>query len=86
MDKVRIGIIGLGFMGTTHFRIYRDLPNAQIMAIADVDSAKRQGNISKVCGNIGGGDNSIPLDLTGIKTYASGLELINDPNVDIEDI
>ena len=86
MSKVRIGIIGLGFMGSTHFRIYRSLPNAEIVALADVDPAKRIGDISKVNGNIGNDDNSIPLDMTGVTTYENGFDLINDPDVDMVDI
>ena len=84
--KVRVGIIGLGFMGTTHYGIHKSNPKAEITAIADVDAAKRKGDIRKVIGNIGGGDNSKPMDLTGIKTYADGMDLINDPNVDVVDI
>ena len=73
MDKVRIGLVGLGFMGSTHFRVYRDfVPNAQVVAVADVDPVKRTGDISSVKGNIGNDDNSIPLDFTGIKVYSNG--------------
>ena len=86
MKKIGIGLIGLGFMGSTHFRIYQAMGNAQVTALADVDAAKRRGDISKVVGNIGNADNSQPLDLTGIKVYESGLDLINDPAVDIVDI
>ena len=86
MDKVRIGLIGLGFMGSTHFRIYEAMKDAQIVALADVDANKRKGDISKVVGNIGNADNSQPLNMEGIKTYESGFDLINDPNVDVVDI
>jgi predicted dehydrogenase len=85
-DKVRIGLIGLGFMGSTHFRIYKDLPDAQIVAVADIDPARRQGDISTVSGNIGNADNSIPLDLTGIKSYADGFEMIRNEELDMVDI
>ncbi|MEI8244899.1 MAG: Gfo/Idh/MocA family oxidoreductase [Lentisphaerota bacterium] len=84
--KVKIGIVGLGFMGTTHYGIYKSNSKAEVAAIADVDAAKRKGDIRKVIGNIGGGDNSKPLDLNGIKTYADGMDLINDPDVDVVDI
>ena len=86
MGKVRIGLIGLGFMGSTHFRIYEELEDAQIVALADVDPRKRAGDVSSVIGNIGNADNSVPLDMTGIKTYESGYDLINDPDVDVVDI
>jgi len=86
MKKLGIGVIGLGFMGSTHFRIYQAMDNAQVTALADVGAAKRRGDISKVVGNIGGGDNSKPLNMEGIHVYESGLDLINDPAVDIVDI
>ena len=86
MEKVRIGLIGLGFMGSTHFRIYQELENAQLVALADIDPRKRAGDVSSVIGNIGNADNSQPLDMTGITTYESGYDLINDPNVDVVDI
>ena len=86
MAEVKIGIIGLGFMGSTHWRIYKAMKGARIVALADVDAAKRKGDISKVVANIGGGDNSQPLDLTGVTVYKSALELIADPSVDIVDI
>ncbi|OGV56559.1 MAG: hypothetical protein A2X49_06700 [Lentisphaerae bacterium GWF2_52_8] len=86
MKELKIGLIGLGFMGTTHFRIYKGLKNARIAGIADIDPAKLSGDISKVVGNIGGGDNSVPLELAGIKTCASGMDLINDPEIDMVDI
>ena len=84
--KARIGIIGLGFMGTTHWGIYKGLKNACITAVADVDAKKRAGDVSSVVGNIGDGDNSKPLDLTGVTVYESGLALISDADVDIVDI
>lgn len=86
MKHVKVGIIGFGFMGTTHWGVYRGLGNAKVVAIADVDPAKRGGDISKVVGNIGGGDNSKPLDLTGVKTYAEANDLIADPEVEIVDV
>ena len=53
MKEVKVGLIGLGFMGSTHWRIYEALPNVKVVALADVDAAKRAGDVSKVVGNIG---------------------------------
>ncbi len=86
MKKVRIGLVGLGFMGTTHWRIYREMKGVEIVALADVDVAKRRGDVSKVVGNIGGGDNSRPLDLAGVTVYESALALIANADVDIVDV
>ena len=86
MKEVKIGIVGFGFMGTTHWGIYKEIQNARVSAIADVDPAKRRGDISKVVGNIGGGDNSKRVDLSGVKVYKDAMELIADGDVDIVDI
>ncbi len=37
MEKVRIGIIGLGNMGLNHLRVYLNNPSVLIVAICDVD-------------------------------------------------
>lgn len=84
--KVRVGIIGFGFMGTTHYNIYRENTGVEVAAIADVDLKKRQGDVSAVVSNIGGGDNSRPIDLNGVHVYADGMELIADPAIDLVDI
>ena len=84
--KVNVGIIGLGFMGTTHWGVYKGLKNARITAIADVDAKKRRGDISAVVGNIGGGDNSKPLDLTGVAVYEDAFALMSNADVDVVDV
>ena len=86
MKEVKVGLVGLGFMGTTHWGIYKGLKGVRITALADVDAAKRKGDISKVVGNIGGGDNSKPLDLSGVTVYGSAAEMIASADVDIVDI
>lgn len=85
-DKVKVGIVGLGFMGTTHFGIHRELGKSEIIAVSDVDEKKLSGDWSSVIGNIGGGDNSRPVDLNGIKKYRDTMELIVDPDIEMVDI
>lgn len=84
--KVKVGLIGFGFMGTTHFDIYKNSGKAVVTALADIDPAKRAGDIRSVVGNIGGGDNSRPVDLSGIRVYDDGMDLIRDPGVELVDI
>ena len=86
MKQVKVGIIGLGFMGTTHWGVYKGLKNAKIVALADVDAKKRKGDISAVVGNIGGGDNAKPLDLTGVTVYEDAFALVSNADVDVVDI
>ena len=83
---VNIGIVGLGFMGTTHWGVYKGIKNARVAAMADVDVKKRRGDVSAVVGNIGGGDNSKPLDLAGVNVYESAAALIANPAVDVVDV
>jgi predicted dehydrogenase len=85
-SKVKVGIIGLGFMGSTHFRIHQQLGKSELVAVSDVDEKKIRGDWSSVVGNIGDIDNSLPVDLTGIQTYSDPMDLIADPNVDMVDI
>ena len=86
MKDVKIGLIGFGFMGTTHWGVYKGINGAKVVAIADLDAAKRRGDISKVVGNIGGGDNSKPVDLTGVTVFSDALKLIREADVDVVDI
>ncbi len=85
-NKVKIGIIGLGFMGTTHFQIHQKLGKSEIIAVADVDEKKLTGDWSDVVGNIGDFDYSKPINMDGIKTYSNAMDLINNPDVEMVDI
>lgn len=42
MSGVRIGVVGLGHMGKEHTRVVASLPEAQLVAVADVDAATRE--------------------------------------------
>ncbi|HVW01326.1 MAG TPA: Gfo/Idh/MocA family oxidoreductase [Planctomycetaceae bacterium] len=81
---VRIGIIGIGFMGMTHFEGARRLKGAKVTAIATRDAKKRSGDWSSIQGNFGprGGQ----VDMSKITAYADHRELINDPKIDLVDI
>ena len=37
MDKLRVGLIGLGFIGSLHCRIYAENPCVELVAVADVN-------------------------------------------------
>ncbi len=86
MAKMRIGLVGLGFMGLTHYERYRKMANAEVVAIADVSPAKRAGDVSAIRGNVDTGDKPCHLDFSAIKVYDNGFDLIANPDVDIVDI
>lgn len=73
-------------MGTTHFRIHKQLGKSEIIAVADVDERKIKGDWSSVVGNIGDSDNTKPVDMTGIAVYTDAMELIANPEIEMVDI
>lgn len=81
---VNIGIVGLGFMGYTHFTAAERLRGGKITAIATRDAKKRAGDWTGIQGNFGprGGK----VDLSKVRTYSDYHELINDPSIDLVDI
>ncbi len=40
MDRVRVGVIGLGTWGRTHLDTYRDHPAVELVALCDLDEAR----------------------------------------------
>src|SRR3989304_1759132 len=82
---VRVGIIGLGFMGYTHFKVYKDTPNARVVAICDANDAKLKGDWSSIAGNIGE-PSAAQVDLADIRTYKRPEDLMSDKGVDVVDI
>ena len=63
---IRVGIIGLGFMGKMHFRCYQATKDVKVAAICDIDENKFK-SVSGTAGNIAGAEQ--PLDLTGVEVY-----------------
>jgi predicted dehydrogenase len=39
-DRLKVGVIGLGFFGSRHARVYADHPAATLAAVADLDPAR----------------------------------------------
>jgi predicted dehydrogenase len=42
-QPLRLGVIGLGYFGERHARIYRDLPQAELVAVCDKDGKRATG-------------------------------------------
>ena len=80
-----IGIIGLGFMGMTHFEGAKGVHDGRVVALATRSEKKRRGDWSDIQGNFGP-RGSAQTDLTGVATYAEYDELLADPNVSLVDI
>ncbi len=81
---VRIGIVGVGFMGRIHFLASRRLTGAAVTAICSRDSAKRAGDWRNTRGNFGPEPGQV--DLTGVKAYERFDDMLADPDIDLIDI
>jgi len=82
---IRVGVVGIGFMGKMHFGVHQAGRKSKVVAIADVNKAKLEGDWSSIAGNIDD-PSAKGVDLTGIKAYAKAEDLIKDPDVDLVDI
>jgi predicted dehydrogenase len=49
MNKLRIGVVGVGHIGSSHARLYAEIPTAELAAIYDIDLA-RANSIAKKLG------------------------------------
>jgi predicted dehydrogenase len=84
MEMVRIGIVGLGFMGMIHFLAARKLQGAGVEAICSRDETKLAGDWRSIKGNFG--PRGEMMDLSGIRKYRSLADLLADPNIDLIDV
>jgi predicted dehydrogenase len=81
---IRIGIVGIGFMGMIHYLAARKLKGAKVAAICSRDSKKLSGDWRGIQGNFGPPGEK--MDLGNIKKYPSLNGLVADPDIDLIDI
>lgn len=83
---LRIGLVGLGFMGRTHLENYVRLEAEglaiKVVALCDIDPEKLEGNA--VAGNIDTGDSAIDFSLYA--KYTSVSEMIEKEQLDYVDL
>ena len=81
---VRVGLVGIGFMGMIHYLAYRRAAGAKVTAICSGDAKKRAGDWRGIQGNFGPPGEQ--MDLSGVTAYAKFDELLADPKIDLIDI
>lgn len=81
---MNIAVAGLGFMGLTHLKAWRQLNTARLAAVMDMSEARLTGDLSSVGGNLG--VTGEKLDFSNVRTYRSLRELLADPEIDAVDI
>ena len=81
---IRIGIVGIGFMGMIHYLAARNLKGAKVTALCSRDPKKLAGDWRSIRGNFGPPGEM--MDLGSIKKYDRPEKLLADPDIDLIDI
>lgn len=80
---IRIGIVGIGFMGMIHYLAARKLRGAKVVAICSRDEKKLAGDWRDIKGNFG--PRGEMMDLSGVKKYRTLDEMLRDSEIDLID-
>ncbi len=81
---MRIAVLGLGFMGSTHIKAMRTLPKVTLSAICSNNAAALEGDMSGIQGNLGGPGER--FDFSQVRKYREVAAALADPDVDAVDI
>ena len=76
---LRVGIIGMGFMGSMHWRCWQSIPEARVAAICDIEPG-RLANQGGVAGNIAGAER--PSDFSEAASFTSAAEMFANVELD----
>ena len=68
MKKIRVGVVGVGHIGSNHARLYREIPSAEFTALYDVDPGRASAIAKK-------------YDVTAAKSLPEFTELIDAASV-----
>jgi predicted dehydrogenase len=80
---LRVGIIGLGFMGKMHFRCWNALDEAKVVAICDIDPTRFVSSAG-TAGNIAGAEQA--LNFEGVQFFTDAAEMLASVALDVVSI
>lgn len=81
---VEIGIVGMGFMGMTHYRGAKKVKGGKVTALCTRDRKKLKGDWRGIGGNFG--DPGGIEDLSKVRTYERIEDLLADPRIEMVDV
>lgn len=81
---LRVGIVGIGFMGWIHYLAYRNHGEVKLAAICTRDPKRLAGDWRGIQGNFGPPGEEV--DLTGVAKYSELSQLLADPEIDVVDL
>ena len=79
-----VGIVGIGFMGWTHYQAYQRVKDVQITAICEQNQKRLDGDWRDIQGNFGPPGEIV--DVSSFNRYTSIDDLLADATVDVVDI
>src|SRR5947209_7848340 len=81
---IRIGLVGIGFMGMIHYLAARNLKGARVTALCSRDQQKLAGDWRSIQGNFG--PRGEMMDLSGLRRCERLDDLLADPDIDLVDV
>jgi predicted dehydrogenase len=81
---MKIGVFGLGFMGSTHLKAYKLIPQAELAAVVSDIPQALTGDLSHIQGNIGGPGEK--MDFSALAKYSDPFEALKNPAIEAVDI
>jgi predicted dehydrogenase len=81
---IRVGIVGIGFMGMIHYLAARRVEGLGVGALCSRDPRKLAGDWTSIQGNFG--PRGTQMDLSGLSLYEDFGALLADPHVDLVDL
>ncbi|MCL4793212.1 MAG: Gfo/Idh/MocA family oxidoreductase [Bryobacteraceae bacterium] len=81
---MRIGVVGLGFMGLTHLKAYKNIPGVEIAAVASDDPKALSGDLSGIQGNLGTGGEK--FDFGSARKFNESMDCVRAEGIDAVDL
>jgi predicted dehydrogenase len=81
---MRVGLVGVGFMGWIHYLAYKNVQGVKLAAVCTRDPQRLAGDWRGIQGNFGPPGEQV--DLSGVAKYSDLAGLLGDPHVDLVDI
>jgi len=84
VTMVRIGTVGIGFMGMIHYMATKRVRGGKVAAVCTRDPKRLAGDWRNIQGNFG--PRGSKEDLSKVKKYADYDDLLADPDIDLVDL
>lgn len=81
---IKVGVVGIGFMGMVHYLTYEKLRGVKVAALCDTNKSRLAGDWRDIKGNFGPAGKR--MNLSKIDTYTALDEMLTDESIDLIDI